>query len=149
MPEIKDHGKVWMRGKPGTSFAVKVDGRVFVPGREEGQSIDYWLEENFLCVDLHDPDRTRGRVGDAPGRGTGLSVGTGIKSIISGIGIDSSDGPVPTNWFPLKSRNESFLPMSTDVLMYSRPWIPSRVGRTISDISVHIESKPGPENGPL
>lgn len=57
MPEIKDHGKVWMRGKPGTSFAVKVDGRVFVPGREEGQSIDYWLEGNFLCVDLHDPDR--------------------------------------------------------------------------------------------
>ncbi len=57
MPEIKDHGKVWMRGKPGTAFAVKVDGRVFVPGREEGQSIDYWLEGNFLCVDLHDPDR--------------------------------------------------------------------------------------------
>ena len=57
MPEIKDHGKVWMRGKSGTSFAVKVDDRVFVPGREEGQSIDYWLEGNFLCVDLHDPDR--------------------------------------------------------------------------------------------
>lgn len=57
MPEIKDHGKVWMRGQFGTSFAVKIDDRVFVPGREEGQSIDYWLEENFLCVDLHDPDR--------------------------------------------------------------------------------------------
>jgi len=58
MPEIKDHGKVWMRGKPGTSFAVKVDDRVFVPGQEEGQSIDYWLEGNFLCVDLHEPDRS-------------------------------------------------------------------------------------------
>lgn len=57
MPEIKDHGKVWMRGKPGTSFAVKVDDRVFVLGQEEGQSIDYWLEGNFLCVDLHEPDR--------------------------------------------------------------------------------------------
>jgi len=58
MPEIKDHGKVWMRGKPGTSFAVKVDDRVFVLGQEEGQSIDYWLEGNFLCVDLHEPDRS-------------------------------------------------------------------------------------------
>ncbi len=55
MPEIKDNGKVWIRGKPGTSFAVKVDEKVFVPGQEEGQSIEYWLEENFLCVDLHSP----------------------------------------------------------------------------------------------
>lgn len=55
MPEIKDHGKVWIRGEPGTSFAVKVDDKVFVPGQEEGQSVEYWLEENFLCVDLHDP----------------------------------------------------------------------------------------------
>ncbi len=47
-----------MRGKPGTSFAVKVDDRVFVLGQEEGQSIDYWLEGNFLCVDLHEPDRS-------------------------------------------------------------------------------------------
>ncbi len=57
MPEIKDSGKVWIRGKTGTSFAVKVDEKVFVPGREEGQSIDYWLEEKFLCVDLHSPDQ--------------------------------------------------------------------------------------------
>ena len=46
-----------MRGKPGTSFAVKVDDRVFVPGQEVGQSIDYWLEGDSLCVDLHEPDR--------------------------------------------------------------------------------------------
>ena len=57
MPEIKDNGKVWIRGKPGTSFAIKVDEKVFVPGQEEGQSIEYWLEENFLCVDLHNPNR--------------------------------------------------------------------------------------------
>ena len=57
MPEIKDIGKVWIRGKTGTSFAVKVDETVFVPGQEEGQSIEYWLEENSLCVDLHDPDQ--------------------------------------------------------------------------------------------
>jgi hypothetical protein len=57
MPEIKDDGKVWIRGKTGTSFAVKVDEKVFVPGQEEGQSIEYWLEDNFLCVDLHNPDQ--------------------------------------------------------------------------------------------
>ena len=57
MPEIKDEGKVWIRGKPGTSFAVKIDDKVFVPGHEEGQSVEYWLEEQFLCVDLHDPDQ--------------------------------------------------------------------------------------------
>ena len=57
MPEIKDNGKVWIRGKPGTSFAVKVDEKVFVPGQGEGQSIEYWLAGNFLCVDLHDPDQ--------------------------------------------------------------------------------------------
>ena len=55
MPEIKDNGKVWIRGQFGTVFAVKVDEQVFVPGQEDGQSIEYWLEENFLCVDLHDP----------------------------------------------------------------------------------------------
>lgn len=57
MPEIKDHGKVWIRGKPGTSFAVKVDEKVFVPGQEEGHSIEYWLAGNFLCVDLHNPNQ--------------------------------------------------------------------------------------------
>jgi len=41
------------------------------------------------------------------------------------------------------SRRIGFEPMSTEVEMYSRPWIPSRVGRTISDMSVQIESKPG------
>ena len=57
MPEIKDDGKVWIRGQSGTAFAVKVDEKVFVPGREEGQSIETWLEGDFLCVDLHSPDR--------------------------------------------------------------------------------------------
>jgi len=55
MPEIKDTGKVWIRGQVGTAFAVKVDDKVLVPGQEEGQLIEYWLEENFLCVDLHAP----------------------------------------------------------------------------------------------
>ena len=57
MPEIKDTGKVWIRGQVGTTFAVKVDEKVFVPGQEEGQSVEYWLEGNFLCVDLHSLDQ--------------------------------------------------------------------------------------------
>ena len=60
MPEIKDYGKVWIRGEPTTSFAVMVDDRVFVPGLKEGQSIDFWLEGDRLCVDLHNPkEQTR------------------------------------------------------------------------------------------
>jgi hypothetical protein len=55
MQEIKDTGKVWIRGQTGTAFAIKVNEKVFVPGQEEGQSIEYWLEENLLCVDLHNP----------------------------------------------------------------------------------------------
>ena len=47
-----------------------------------------------------------------------------------------------------KVRYAGLRPMSTAVLMYSRPWMPSRVGRTISDMSVHMLSKPGPLNGP-
>ena len=55
MTEIKDNGKVWIRGQVGTTFAVKVNEKVFVPGQEEDQLIEYWLEGNFLCVDLHNP----------------------------------------------------------------------------------------------
>ena len=57
MPEIKDTGKVWIRGQVGTAFAVKVDEKVYVPGQEEGQSIEYWLEGDFLCVDVHGPNQ--------------------------------------------------------------------------------------------
>jgi len=48
-----------------------------------------------------------------------------------------------------KERRSGLLPSSITVLMYSRPWMPSRVGLTISDMSVHISSNPGPQKGPL
>ena len=57
MAEIKDTGKVWLRGQFGTTFAVKVDEKVFVPGQDEGHTIEYWLEGNVLCVDLHSRDQ--------------------------------------------------------------------------------------------
>ena len=66
------------------------------------------------------------------------------------IGIGTSRiGPAdPSSPLGPNTRCVGLGPMSTDVLMYSRPWMPSRVGRTISDMSVQIESNPGPENGP-
>ncbi len=49
---------------------------------------------------------------------------------------------------PSNARTEGFSPMSTAVEMDSRPWMPSRVGRTISDMSNQIPSQPGPPKGP-
>ena len=55
MPEIKDTGKVWIKGSVGTAYAVRVDDKVFATGQKEGQSVDLWLDNEGLCVDLHDP----------------------------------------------------------------------------------------------
>src|SRR3990172_1864193 len=40
-------------------------------------------------------------------------------------------------------------PISTTVEINSLPYTPSLVGRTISLMSVHMLSQPGPEKGPL
>jgi hypothetical protein len=55
MREIQDTGKVWIRGTVGPVFAIRVADKIFVPGQEEGQTIDYWVDGDFLCVGLHDP----------------------------------------------------------------------------------------------
>ena len=54
MSEIKDTGKVWMKGSVGTAHAVRVDDKVFATGQKEGQSVDLWLDNGGLCIDLHD-----------------------------------------------------------------------------------------------
>jgi hypothetical protein len=54
MSEIKDTGKVWMKGSVGTAHAVRVDDKVIATGQKEGQSVDLWLDNEGLCVDLHD-----------------------------------------------------------------------------------------------
>jgi len=54
MAEIKDTGKIWIRGQVGTVFAVRVDDRIFAPGVEDSQVLEYWLTDLNLCVDLHD-----------------------------------------------------------------------------------------------
>ncbi len=56
MAEITDTGKVWMRGSATTSFAIKVDNKVFVPGGEPHQNIDFWVTDEYLCVDIHDKE---------------------------------------------------------------------------------------------
>ncbi len=55
MPEVKDTGKVWIRGKSQPTFAIRVDDKIFVPGREENQSVTWWIDEDVLCVDLCSP----------------------------------------------------------------------------------------------
>jgi hypothetical protein len=54
MSEIKDTGKVWMKGSVGTAYAVRVDDKVFATGQKEGQSGEFWLDNEGLCIDLHD-----------------------------------------------------------------------------------------------
>lgn len=52
MSEIKDTGKVWIPGNAKPTFAVRVDEKFYVPGKEDDYSIDYWIEQGALCVDL-------------------------------------------------------------------------------------------------
>ena len=54
MSEIKDTGKVWMKGAVGTAHAVRINDKVFATGQKEGQSIDLWVDNDGLCIDLHD-----------------------------------------------------------------------------------------------
>jgi hypothetical protein len=54
MSEIKDTGKVWMKGSVGTAHAVRIDDKVFATGQKEGQYINLWIDNEGLCIDLHD-----------------------------------------------------------------------------------------------
>ena len=54
MAKIEDTGKVWFPGAFGPEYAVRVDDRVFVPGKAENQSIDCRVIGDHLVVDLHD-----------------------------------------------------------------------------------------------
>ena len=54
MPEIKDSGKVWMKGSVLPVNAVRIDDKIFVTGQKEGQIVEQWLENDGLCLDLHD-----------------------------------------------------------------------------------------------
>jgi len=72
--------------------------------------------------------------------------GTPVASKTHGTVISTTLGSFPQGR-PSESnrRDEGLAPRSTVVAMCSRPWIPSPVGRTISDI---MPSHPGPPKGP-
>jgi len=54
MAEIKDTGKVWIKGSVGPVHAVRIDDKIFATGKKEDQSIELWIKNNGLCLDLHD-----------------------------------------------------------------------------------------------
>lgn len=53
MAEIKDTGKVWLKGSVGPVHAVRVDESIFATGKKEDQRVELWIENEELCIDLH------------------------------------------------------------------------------------------------
>ena len=55
MKEIQDSGKVWCKGFSGPAHALRIENKIFATGKSEGQTIECWVDEAMLCVDLNDP----------------------------------------------------------------------------------------------
>ena len=53
MAEIKDNGKVWVKGSVRPVYAVRIDAKVFATGKAADQKEEFWLENDGLCLDLH------------------------------------------------------------------------------------------------
>ena len=53
MAEIKDNGKVWLKGSVGPVYAVRIDDKVFATGKTADHNQNLWLENDGLCLDLH------------------------------------------------------------------------------------------------
>ena len=53
MAEIKDAGKVWIKGSVGPVHAVRIDEKFFATGKKEDQSVELWIKNQGLCLDLH------------------------------------------------------------------------------------------------
>ena len=54
---IDDTGKIWRPGRFSPEAAVRVNEKVFVLGREEGENSQCLAEEDALLVDLHDREK--------------------------------------------------------------------------------------------
>ena len=52
--KIEDKGKVWFPGTSNPVLAIRVGDTVFALGSKESQEVEYWVEGNYLHVDLHD-----------------------------------------------------------------------------------------------
>ena len=55
MEEIQDSGKVWCKGFAGPAHALRIENKIFATGKSEDQSIQCWVDEGVLCVDLNNP----------------------------------------------------------------------------------------------
>jgi hypothetical protein len=55
MVEICDSGKIWCKGATRPIHAVRTGSKIFATGKQENQTIECWIEEDMLCVDLHEP----------------------------------------------------------------------------------------------
>ena len=55
MEEIQDSGKVWCKGFAGPAHALRIENKIFATGKSEDQTIQCWVYEGVLCVDLNDP----------------------------------------------------------------------------------------------
>jgi len=53
MAEIKDRGKVWIKGSARPVYAVRINDKIFTIGKVEGQKEEIWLDNEGLCLDLH------------------------------------------------------------------------------------------------
>jgi hypothetical protein len=80
---------------------------------------------------------------------TGAGSSRPVASSTIGISAQRSGGAAAIG-LPCSSKDRvaSLPPISTAVEIVSRPWIPSRVGRTISDMSSHMPSQLAPPNRP-
>jgi hypothetical protein len=56
MEEIQDSGKVWCKGFAGPAHALRIENKIFATGKSEEQTIECWVDEGVLCVDLNDPE---------------------------------------------------------------------------------------------
>jgi len=76
MLEINDTGKVWMRGKIKPDFAVRVGEIIIVPGKDEDDEINYWVEGEFFCVDLQDKKKHKRVARTFPLKAEGTAPGS-------------------------------------------------------------------------
>lgn len=53
MAEIQDRGKVWIKGSARPVYAVRINDKIFTIGKVEGQKEEIWLDNEGLCLDLH------------------------------------------------------------------------------------------------
>ena len=53
---IIDDGKIWLRGSARPEYGVRVGKVYFITGKEDAEIINYLIDDNFLYVDIHNPE---------------------------------------------------------------------------------------------